>query len=69
MKLHELTIQDAHHLLRKKEITSVELTRAVLDRINAVEAKVDAFIAISEKPAMQQAQMADQEIAAGRCST
>ncbi len=69
MKLHELTIEKAHRLLKTKEISSMELTQAVLDRINAVEAKVDAFIAISEKPAKQQAQMADQEIAAGRCST
>ena len=67
MKLHELTIQEAHRLLKTKEISSVELTRAVLDRIKAVESKIDAFITIAEKTAMQQARAADQKIAAGRC--
>ena len=67
MKLHELTIQEAHHLLKTKEISSVELTRAVLDRIKAVESKIDAFITIAEKTAMQQARAADQKIAAGHC--
>ena len=33
MKLHELTIQQAHELLKKREISSQELTKAVLDRI------------------------------------
>ena len=67
MKLHELTIQEAHRLLKTKEISSVELTRAVLDRIKAVESKIDAFITIAEKIAMQQASAADQKIAAGHC--
>ncbi|MBW2712091.1 MAG: hypothetical protein JRC58_09385, partial [Deltaproteobacteria bacterium] len=37
MKLYELSIQEAHRLLRKKEISSQDLTRAILDRINAVD--------------------------------
>jgi aspartyl-tRNA(Asn)/glutamyl-tRNA(Gln) amidotransferase subunit A len=40
MNLHELTIGDAHNLLKNKEITSRELTRAVFDRIAAVEGKI-----------------------------
>jgi aspartyl-tRNA(Asn)/glutamyl-tRNA(Gln) amidotransferase subunit A len=69
VKLHELTIEEAHRLLKSKEISSLELTQAVLDRISAVEDKVDAFITLSEKEARQQAEKADTEIAAGRCST
>ena len=65
MQLFELTIEEAHRLLKAKEISSVELTRAVLDRIDTVEGKVDAFIAISEKTAMAQAKAADQKIASG----
>jgi aspartyl-tRNA(Asn)/glutamyl-tRNA(Gln) amidotransferase subunit A len=68
VKLHELTIQDAHHLLKKKEISSVELTQAVLDRIHAVEDKVDAFITVAEKNAVDQAKKADHKIAKGRGS-
>ena len=67
MKLYELTIGEAHRLLKNKEISSVELTRAVLDRINTVEGNVDAFITISEQTAMEQAKAADQKIAGGHC--
>ena len=67
MKLHELTIGEAHRLLKNKKISSVELTRAVLDRIDTVEGKVDAFITISEQTAMEQAKAADQKIAGGHC--
>ena len=68
MKLHELTIHEAHRLLKSGEISSRELTRAVLDRIDAVESKVDAYINISEELAMQQAGQADEAISKGLCS-
>jgi len=68
LELYELTIGDAHNLLRKKEITSQELTRAVFDRIAAVEGKVDAYISLSEELAMAQAEHADSVIAGGECS-
>jgi len=65
VKLYELTIEAARRLLKTKEISSVELTRAVLERISAVEGQVDAFITISKKTALQQAKEADQKIASG----
>jgi len=65
MELFELTIEEAHRLLKQKKISSVELTQAVLDRINAIEGKVDAFITIAEKKALEQASQADQKIAKG----
>jgi aspartyl-tRNA(Asn)/glutamyl-tRNA(Gln) amidotransferase subunit A len=68
MELFELTIKEAHRLLKSKEISSVELTRAVLDRITAMEGKVDAFITIAEKTALEQARQADQKIAKGDCA-
>ncbi len=67
MQLHQLTINEAHALLKKKEISSQELTRAVFDRIDAVENKVNAYISFSRDQAMQQAAEADRAIAAGRC--
>ena len=67
MQLHELAIHEAHQLLKNKKISSRELTRAVLDRIDAVESKIDAYIAISEALAMQQAGQADEAIARGNC--
>jgi aspartyl-tRNA(Asn)/glutamyl-tRNA(Gln) amidotransferase subunit A len=68
MQLHQLTINEAHNLLKKKEISSRELTRAVFDRIEAVESKVDAYITLAEEHAMVQAEQADKLIAAGEYS-
>jgi aspartyl-tRNA(Asn)/glutamyl-tRNA(Gln) amidotransferase subunit A len=65
MKLHELTIHAAHELLKAKEISSRELTQAVLDRIEMVESRVDAFITVTKKDAIQAAEMADKQIAKG----
>jgi aspartyl-tRNA(Asn)/glutamyl-tRNA(Gln) amidotransferase subunit A len=67
MQLHQLTISEAHSLLKKKEISSQELTGAVFDRIDAVESKVNAYIAHSRDQAMRQAAEADKTIADGRC--
>ena len=67
MKLHELTITEAHRLLKSGEISSRELTRAVLDRIDAVDSKIDAYITHSEELAMQQAGQADAVISRGNC--
>ena len=62
MKLYELTIQDAHRRLRKKEISSQDLTRAVLGRINAVDEAVGAYITVDDEMAMAQAKIADKAI-------
>jgi aspartyl-tRNA(Asn)/glutamyl-tRNA(Gln) amidotransferase subunit A len=66
MNLFELTIHEAHALLKQKEITSRELTRSVLDRIAAVDEKVGAFLTIAQETAMAAARAADDAIAAGR---
>ncbi len=65
MTLHELTINQAHELLKKKEISSQELTRAVLERIDTVEAQVGAYITVTGDMAMSQAADADKVISQG----
>lgn len=65
MPLHELTIQEAHAKLRAGEITSIELTRSALERIQAVEPQVGAFISVAEDAALKQAAECDKRIAAG----
>ena len=65
MQLYELTIQQAHTLLKGKEISAQELTRAVLDRIDAVDDKVGAYITVARETAMGQAELADQAISQG----
>ena len=67
MELYELTINEAHQLLKNEKISSRELTRAVLDRIDAVEGKIDAYICLSEEYAMKQAELADEAISKGEC--
>jgi aspartyl-tRNA(Asn)/glutamyl-tRNA(Gln) amidotransferase subunit A len=67
MQLYELTIHEAHALLKKKEISSEELTRSVLERIDAVENKLGAYITITADTALDQARLADKEISKGRC--
>ena len=65
MNLYELTIHEAHRLLRSREISSVELTRAVLGRIGQVEEQLHAFVTVTEDLALSQAQKADERLKNG----
>jgi aspartyl-tRNA(Asn)/glutamyl-tRNA(Gln) amidotransferase subunit A len=65
MKLHELTIEQASGLLKIKDVSSVELTRAVLDRIDTVDGKVGAYLTVDADGALAQAKDADRRLAAG----
>ena len=60
-----MTIHQAHQLLKTKQLSSVELTKASLERIRQVEPKVCALVTITEELALKQAQKADELIASG----
>ncbi len=62
---NRLTIHEAHRLLKTKQLSSVELTKACLERIRRVEPKVHALVTITDELALKQAQKADELIAAG----
>src|SRR5437899_10733181 len=64
-ELYELTITEAGELLRQREISSVELTHAHLDRIRAVEDKVKAFTLVTDELALKQAEEADRRFKRG----
>jgi aspartyl-tRNA(Asn)/glutamyl-tRNA(Gln) amidotransferase subunit A len=64
-ELHRLTIEAAAACLAQREISAVELTRAVLDRIHATEASVRSFITITDDVALRQAHAADARRARG----
>jgi len=64
--LHELTIYEAAALLRASEITAIELTGAVLDRILAVDNEIKAYLTLTPELAMEQAAEADAALAAAR---
>lgn len=66
MKLYELTIKEAHALLKSREISSEELTRSVLDRIDSVDEKINAYITVAADQALVQAGRADREITDGK---
>jgi len=66
LKLHELTIHEAQELLRKGEISAVELTQAVIDRIVEVDNQVKAYLTVTPESALDQAQEADDRIVAWR---
>ncbi len=64
-ELNRLTIAEAQAKLRKREISSRDLTRTCLDRIAAVEPKLNAFITVCEREALEQADAADKRLAKG----
>ena len=64
--LHQLTINQAHQLLKERRISVVELTKASLARLAKVEDNVHACITISEDAALEQAQEADKVISSGK---
>ena len=64
-ELNCLGIASARELLTRREISAHELTRACLDRIAALESRLNAFITVSPREALEQADAADRRIAAG----
>ena len=65
MQPTNLTIREAHELLTSKKISSVELTQAMLDRINNVDKKVKSYVTVTDDLALEQAKKADERIAKG----
>jgi len=65
MDLYRLTAHAARRLLDDHQVSALELTRAVLARIEAVEGAVGAYIQVTPELADQQARAADHRIAAG----
>ncbi len=59
IELTRLTIQAARDLLHRREVSSVELTRAVLDRIIALDNEVRAYLTLTPESALEQAAEAD----------
>lgn len=65
MKLFEQPAHVLHDMLVNKEITSLELTQAVLARIDEVEGDVQAYLTIAREDALAQAKAVDEKIAKG----
>ncbi|QNB47698.1 Asp-tRNA(Asn)/Glu-tRNA(Gln) amidotransferase subunit GatA [Thermanaerosceptrum fracticalcis] len=65
MDLYKKTAHELSSLLQKREVSSEELTRSVLDRINKVEEKVKAFVTVTGEQALEQAREIDEKRARG----
>jgi aspartyl-tRNA(Asn)/glutamyl-tRNA(Gln) amidotransferase subunit A len=63
--MHTKTIAELAAGLKAGEFTSEELTRAYLERIKALDGRLNSFITVTEELALQQARAADARIAAG----
>ncbi len=64
-ELYKLGIHEAGAMLRARQISAVELTRAHLERIRAVDDKVKAFTLVTDDLAIRQAQEADRHFQNG----
>ncbi|WP_455652628.1 Asp-tRNA(Asn)/Glu-tRNA(Gln) amidotransferase subunit GatA [Phascolarctobacterium sp.] len=65
MDLYKSTAHELHDKLVKKEISSVELTNALYERIDAVEDQVRAYVTLDKENALAQAAKVDAMIAGG----
>ena len=63
--LHYLTIGEASELIRRQELSPVELTRACLDRIDATDGQLHSFITVLADEALDAARNAEAEILSG----
>lgn len=61
-----LTIHDAHDLLKDKRISSVELTRAILEHLERVDDKIHSCVTITAEHALESAKAADKAITEGK---
>ena len=63
--LHFRSIAELSDMIRQKEISPVELTQAYLDRIDALNERLGAFITVMREHALSQARQAERSIQAG----
>lgn len=64
-RLHEKTISELSPLIKSKEVSPKEVTQAVLDQIDKLDGRLNAFIEVTAEKAMRQAEQAENEVMAG----
>ena len=60
-----LSVADGSQLLRARKLSTVEWTKALLERIAAIDHQYNAFLAVTADMAVAQAKTAETEIARG----
>ena len=67
VEINNLTIHQAHKLLKSGQVSSCELTAASLEAIEKLEPDIKAIVTVTGELALKQAIEADERIAAGDC--
>lgn len=65
MELNRLTAHELHDMIKARDVSAREVTQAVLDRIDAVEDKVKAYMTVTAEGALQAAAEVDERIGRG----
>ncbi|WP_030668784.1 Asp-tRNA(Asn)/Glu-tRNA(Gln) amidotransferase GatCAB subunit A [Streptomyces rimosus] len=63
---YRLSLTEAARLIANRSLSPVELTASVLDRAEAVEPKLGAYVSVAREAALRSAAEAEREIAAGQ---
>jgi aspartyl-tRNA(Asn)/glutamyl-tRNA(Gln) amidotransferase subunit A len=61
-----LSIAEAGPRIKNGDLSPVDLTRAMLDRIKTIDGKLDSYLLVTEELALEQAQVAEAEISKGQ---
>jgi aspartyl-tRNA(Asn)/glutamyl-tRNA(Gln) amidotransferase subunit A len=64
-ELPYLSLTEASALIKARRLSPVELTQAILDRVDRLDGAVGAFITVTRDEALRAARQAEQEIARG----
>ena len=64
-ELTRLTLSDVAERIKRRELSPVTVTEAVLERIHRINPQLNAFITVMDDEAMNAARMAEAEIAKG----
>lgn len=65
MELPLLTIKEASDLIKKKELSPVELTQSILDRINKADDNLNTYVTVLTEKALEAAKKAEEDISSG----
>lgn len=63
--MHNRTVHEIRDLIRKKEVSSVEITKNIINRIENIDDKIGAFLSSYPDEALKSAQKIDERIAYG----
>ncbi len=61
----ELTVTEAAHLIRRQELSALELAQCLLERINVLEPRLKAWVHVDREAVLSEAQQKDKELESG----